>query len=557
MRLQTRLFWPLASILAGPVYMAAGVCTAYAQAPLDQTSSATLPSIVIATPPPLAVRPKVEVEYQAQPTAAPRIEGKDGIFIGAINVEGAPNLPASVFSNAIEPFLGKNLGTAELSALCRAIAEVARARGYGFSTAYIPPQELSLGMLRVRADEGVISAVRISGSGNKQLKRTLEQLVGRAATSREVEDQVLRASDIPGITLSKIRFAREGDRGILLVEAKENKIRAAIRADNFGSEALGPTHLTLSVDYASLVTDGDVLTVAGVVSPLQPKELGFAVLKYALPIDADGTVVTFSASHGRTQPGGVLRQFDVRGQSNDLALSIARPLMRNRNASLWIGGGIEYLESRQSFLGSALTDDRLSTIWLSLYGDTALLRGRLHSEFTLTRGLDIFGATLVGDPLATRGDAGGIFTKVNFSADWAGSLYGPIGLRLAMMAQATNRPLLVEHEIGVGGPSFGRAFEYGERTADKGVLGLAELRGSFDKPTPWLDWLQPYAFFDGGYVRNLGVSQGSSLYSAGGGLRSRLGTTFLNVESAMPVNAIRGDSGDKSPRWRLQLTKTF
>ena len=95
----------------------------------DRTRDAwdgALRSNVIA-PPPQADRPKVEVDYQAQQAETPEIDGKQGLFIGAINVEGAPDLPASLFSDAIEPFLGKNLSPAELAALCRTVAEVARA----------------------------------------------------------------------------------------------------------------------------------------------------------------------------------------------------------------------------------------------------------------------------------------------------------------------------------------------------------------------------------------------------------------------------------------------
>ncbi len=517
---------------------------------LSQPDLISKPSLPKSTP--------IKIEYDYDDYVPPPGKAGDAVSVGAVNVEGATDIEASAFSAAVEPFVGRQLKSDELTALCRAVAAVVRQRGYGFATAYIPPQALALGILTLKVDEGVIAEVRIKGTANRQLRRALAQLVGHAPTVREAERQIMLAADLPGITVQKVSFVREGACGVLIVTVSERRLSGVTSIDNFGSESLGRVRLNLSVDIARVFTDGDALTVAGVATPVKPKELSFVVLKYALPVDVDGTVLSATASLGKTHPGGVLADYNVRGKSFDLALAVSHPLARNRTASLWLGGGIEYLTSSQSILGFPLDEDHLTTAWLSLNGDAQLLGGKLRSELTLTQGLPWFKATRFGDPFSSRPDGDGVFTKVKFSADWAGPLYRSVSLRVAMAAQLASGPLLSAHEIGLGGQSFGRAFEYSERSGDNGVLGLVELRTSFDNPVKGIDWVQPFVFMDGGRVVVLNAGTGGgTLLSAGGGVRTRIGTTFFNLESAFPLNAERLETGNKKPRINAQLTKAF
>ena len=472
--------------------------------------------------------------------------------------DDAHDIASSDFAPAIEGFIGKKLTTEDLRALSHAIANVARESGYSFASAYIPPQELTLGVLRVVVDEGVVNAISLDGSSNKQLKATFNKLTGHAPTMTEIEKQVFLASDIPGVSLQKISFKREGDKGVLIVVANDTRFKGIASIDNNGTSDLGPVRVSLSVDAASLLVGGDVLTVSAITTPSHPKELAFVALKYALPIDADGTVLSFSAAYGHTQPGGSLAPYDVRGRSYNLAVAVSHPLARGRKSSLWVSGGFDYLSSSQDVSGTRLNDDRLATVWLSLSGNTEFLHGRLRSELTLTQGLPIFNATWLEDPLASRADASGVFTKASFSAEWTGTLDGSLSLRLAGHAQLASGPLLSAQQFTLGGSSFGRAYEISTLSGDEGAAGLIELRSDIKQPTKWIDWAQPYVFLDGGKVAYLGDNPSSgTLLSAGGGVRTRFGRTYVNFESAFPLTANPVENDDHKPRFNFQIAKAF
>lgn len=87
----------------------------------------------------------------------------NGVMIGAVRIDGAPTLPREVFAPAIADYLGKQATTQDLQGLAKAVASVARERGYVFATAIVPPQTISAGMVTVRLDEGEIAAVQIKG----------------------------------------------------------------------------------------------------------------------------------------------------------------------------------------------------------------------------------------------------------------------------------------------------------------------------------------------------------------------------------------------------------
>ncbi|WP_374575195.1 hypothetical protein [Phenylobacterium sp.] len=108
--------------------------------------------------------------------------------------------------------------------------------------------------------------------------------------------------------------------------------------------------------------------------------------------------------------------------------------------------------------------------------------------------------------------------------------------------------LLASQEIGLGGPAFGRAFDFSGRWGDQGLMGSVELRRDL-KDRGALKNVQVYAFADGGRVSNIDDGpSGGSLYSAGAGVRGKAGHAEFGLEAAAPLNADRQASHDRTPR---------
>jgi hemolysin activation/secretion protein len=480
------------------------------------------------------------------------------IQIGAVHVAGAEHLAQSDFTDIVERYVGRPTDAGGLRALARAIADRARARGYIFASAAVPRQAVDMGIVRVDLDEGAVHEVRITGSRNRSLRRVLERLIGKAIMRETVERQILLAGDLPGIAIASTRFVRENGRGVLLVAAQERRARGSAFLDNAGSRAFGPVRARLEFELDGLLDDDDRLSTYAVVTPAQPSELAFVSARYSKLIAANGTQFALTAAAGRTHAIDKTANFESIGHSRYVAASVSTPIVRGNDASFWLAGEFAYLTVDQDFMALAFQRDDLVTLTVSGTGNVRMAGGRLYGGLAFTRGLGILGATQANDPFASRADGSGEFTKVQASLNWTGKIGRGLSLRIAANGQIASRPLLSAQEIGFGGPGFGRGYNLSERFGDQGVMGLVEVRRQFDDPFPWLDWAQLYGFVDGGYVSNLDAGfGGGTLLSGGGGLRAGVGKAEMGLELAVPINAIRFDSGDKSPRLNVQVGYQF
>ena len=500
----------------------------------------------------------VATDIAAEQSAKTENAGTNSITIGAVSISSGHQVPPEVLASSYEKFIGQEASQDLLREMASAVSNAARNQGYIFASAQIPPQSVKIGVVEVLLNPGFIDEIRIVGSQNKKLRKILERLKGPPALSDIVERQLLLAGDLPGITLLKSNYLIENDKGILIVSVREEKAKGRATLDNFGPDTLGPIRARLDIDLAGLLSDSDVLTTNVISSILQPEELTYIYARYAMTLGDGGTVVGLAGAAGRTHSGGDLNNFGFRGRNRYASVFVSQALKRSNDLNLWLNAELAYLDVEQSQNGTLFQDDQIATAALNFAGNYNIGIGRIYGGVGVTRGLGILGASGIGDPLNSRADASGEFTKANFWINSIITMGDGFGMRLAGNAQIASRPLLSAHEIAIGGPYFGKGYDFSERFGDEGVLGLAELRKEFSDVNQWLDWFQIYAFVDGGYVSNLGTGFGDgSLLSAGGGMRSQFGRFDFGLEVAAPVGNDRFESGDRSPKINVQLGVRF
>lgn len=169
----------------------------------------------------------------------------------------------------------------------------------------------------------------------------------------------------------------------------------------------------------------------------------------------------------------------------------------------------------------------------------------------------MFGATRLGDPLASRSDGDGVFSKVQFWGDARFSLNDRIDLFFAMGGQLADRALLGSEELALGGAYRTRGYNFSEVLGDEGIYGLAELRYNVNTDNLPLDRLTLYGFVDGGKVNDIGQNLGEgSLFSAGPGIRARAGFFDLELETGFPLGG-SGERSDDGPQVNVRAGVNF
>ncbi len=504
---------------------------------------------------PQGQRPRLNVAPPTAPGAASR--GSE-VLVGAVHVRGATSVPSAAFAPAIEPFLGRPLGQDELVQLATAIANVARRSGYGLATAWVPPQDVEGGVLTVQVDEGRIDAVRVTGPGARFVEPRLSPVVGSGPVRTDrLERQLMLAGDAAGLWVGDARLIREGERNVLVVATRYQRIEGRATIDNWGSDTVGPIRAWAEVDVNGVITPGDGLTLGLATTPLEPQTFHLLEAHYRLPFGGRGTTVGIGGYYGRTDVEPSIATAGFQGDSWEVDLDASHPLARSRATSLWLAGRFELRDSRLSRGATPIREDRVATGTVTLHGFTRFAGGRLRMRASLVQGLDLFGATRSGDPLASRSDAGGVFTKFEGWAEYRRS-FGRFSAEIALRSQISDGPLLSSEEMGLGGPQFLRAFDYRERSGDDGVAGSLELQFDLGKFVQGIQRVQLYGYADAGRVANHGLNgSGGSLASAGGGVRVWLNKHLqAGFELGVPLTDGATDR-DPNPRFSFSVRSKF
>lgn len=533
--------------------------TVSAQSRLDRAD----PSVVERALPALRSTAPAKAASPLTDAGAPAVADQIAVtgVVQAIAVDGRGAIPASAFADVIGRSVGRHLSRAQLTELVAAIADVARRRGYVFATATIEPQPMAQGILHITLNDGRIDAVRVVGARNAAADRILNKVLvtGRGVRRRDLERAIGLVGSLPGVTVKGSQFLRQDGFDILLVTIAQNPASFYAQIDNRGSSEVGPVRGTILANLRNVAQAGDELGLIGSFTPAQPSEFAFVRARYSAPVDTIGSSLSVSASYGRSHPGASLKPLDIIGESVDVGIAYARPILSSRSRSLAAVVELRSLRTDQSLAGVQIRNDRLTTLTSSLQGMANLGFGILRGEVGAITGVPLPGVTRDGDPLASRIDGDGRFFAANYLIDMTMPLSARTSIVLASTAQIASRPLLASVEIGAGGPGFGRAYDYAERTGDDGILGSAELRTDLGPVLGRrIDRLQLFAFVDGGVVGNLrGGVGGGTLMSSGLGARLGIGKIDGAVEIAIPINADRFDTGNRSPRISLRLARSF
>ena len=507
------------------------------------------------------VEESIRIEIQPVLEMPARVAGDGAEFaVGAIVIDGLSALGRADFADIITPFAGRSLGHGDLRDLADAVAIRARERGYLLATAWIPEQALEGSVLRVRVDEGRIDEIRIEGTDDPVVRGQLERLLDyRPLTLAALQREVLLADDLPGVWIRNTRFERDGERRILVVDARREDFAGSLLLASDGTKPVGPVRARIDLDANGLISPRDQVDLSFSTTPLDPGELAFFSARYNLVVSDQGTRLGLFGSFSRTEPGAYLAARELLGESWQGGVRMRHPLLRRQRRSLWLEASAELQDLRQDSFASLARHDRIALARLGFYGFGPLAGGTLQGRATLTQGLDLLGATPLGDPLASRGDAPPDFTTVSWWLNWRRGLARRLSLSLATSGQLSTEPLLIGENFALGGNAFLRGYDFAQRIGDQGIAGVGELRYDWPQALGAVQHLQLYAFADGGTVTNLAGGRGSgTLASSGAGLRADITRSLdFDLEVAVPLTEARYDTDDNSPRVNLRVSQSF
>jgi len=531
---------------------------------------------------PSAAEPGREVPEPAMPTKAPAVprvavpEGqatqapagaeKLNFTLHTVDIEGVTRYSPEQLLPLYEKLLGTSITVAQAFQVANQIELRYRGDGYVTTRVIVPEQTIEGGRFRIVVVEGFISDVTYDGNIGPA-RAAVEKLVNRLRGMRpvsvaEIERQLLLANDLPGLAVRATLEPSPTETGgsILVVRSERKLVDASLGVDNRNSPYLGSGELVGSVSLNSIGGRADRLTVSGRIN--NPFSRSKSVnAGYDMLLNDSGTTLGLNAAYANSLPGRELKDLDVESDVYAYTATVTHPLIRSRLQNLRLMGQFEARDVSTDILQTAFTRDRLRIARLGLsYDRTDSWNGITAVRGTLHQGLHGLGATKNGAPLASRANGRSDFFKVTAEITRLQQISENISLVAALAGQYSPHKLLASEEFALGGGSFGRGYDYGEMSADKGIAALLEVR--YALPNSFLPHgSHLYGFIDGGKLwthKDAPELERASLSSFGAGMRANLSKNlFATVEIAKPINPVVGTRNNKHPRIFFSISTNF
>lgn len=455
---------------------------------------------------PRAAIPSSDYDLRIQtPERAPVPRAIDELefTIARIDVKGAEHYPAQEVTAVFQPLIGQTISLESLREAADKLEQRYHNDGYFLTRVFVPPQLVKDGVLTVQVVEGYVSAVNVDtqDSGLKvRLARMLAPLIGEKPVKlADIETLLLTVNDMPGLIGSSV--LRPSDQFgatelILTVRPRRNEYRFSV--GNSASDSLGPwtweAHATLNRAFGR----AGALEMSATAGGRSLREIRIGTLRYSEPIASSGLIASIGGLYAEARPGGIIRPLDVRSHVASISLRLRYPLLRQRNQSLFLEGGIAANSTQTDILNTRLISDRQTVIDASLlWQQSGWLDGTTTASLGIYHGTGLFGAM---SRSASRPSVAGFdprFTRVSLLGQRLQRLIGPFSAYASVQGQYSKDRLLTGEQITFGGPFIGRAYDPSIIGGDRGIGGLAELR--WNRPlrdSGFLSNTQIYGFAD-------------------------------------------------------------
>ena len=526
-----------------------------AQAQIAPDAGQTLQQL---QPPVAAPRERQPLLLQAPLDAAPVAPGGTVVTLRSVKLTGNSVFDEATLRTALGDVTGGTFDLAGLRGLAERITDFYRAKGYPFSRAIVPQQNLEHGDLRIDIIEGRYGMAQAQSTDDalaQQATAYLDGLLpGSVIASAPLERAALLLGDLPGIeSAAAVRPGAQPGTGDLVVQvARGQRVQGDVGLDNAGSRYTGRSRARANIDINSPFLLGDQITVRALVSE---EELWLGSLGYNLPLGSSGLRGNVGYSHTSYVLAKEFASLNANGTAKVASAGLSYPILRSQQANLTVIATYQFkdlqdnrdttqtFESKSSrSLPLALQFDYRDNYDGMTYGSVSWTPGKLKLDANLT----------TFDDYRTKGS----FNKINLDLVRLQSLPAGLSLMAHLNWQQADKNLDSSEKLSLGGASGVRAYPSGEATGDEGGLAQLELRYGAGAYTP-------YAFIDAGRIRvntkPTPVSDNRRSLGGGGvGLRYQWQTWSADVALAWRTTGGRPQSETNSdPKPRVWLNAEY
>ncbi|MEH2053700.1 ShlB/FhaC/HecB family hemolysin secretion/activation protein [Nostoc sp.] len=523
--------------------------------PQDVQPPAPLPLPAPELPQPLP--PPAELFPPSAPTPTPE-EPIPGNFPQTIVVERFEVVGSTVFSaqelaKATAEFTKRPISLTEIYQARSKITDLYVKNGYITSGAYIPPQTIQSGVVKIQVVEGKLEGIQVTGTRrlNPNYVRSRLAIATSPPLNRQRLLEALQLLQLNPLIQNVTAELSAGSRtGASLLEVKISEAKtfsSQIVLDNGRSPSVGSFRRRLQLNEANLLGLGDAL---GVAYTNTDGSNSFDA-SYTLPVNPKNGTLSFN--YGTTSSNVIEPPFnvlDIQSSSRYYELTFRQPIIQTPTQEFVLGLTASRRESEASYVEieripfpglGADNQGRTRVSALRFFQEWTSRNSReviaLRSQFSL--GIDVLNPTINQDAPDGR------FFAWQGQGQWARLLAPETLLLLRLNTQLASRTLLPLEQFGLGGQDSIRGYRQDYLLTDNGTFVSAEVQVPILRLPQINSTLQVVPFVDFGVGWNSSGRDNpnpNTLAAVGLGLRWSQGDRFtVRLDWGIPLISVNSN----------------
>ena len=473
------------------------------------------------------------------------------IVVKHFDVVGSSVFTQQELEQAVKSYRNRPLTLPELFQARSVITKLYTDKGYVSSGAYIPPQELDDGTVKIAVLEGTLEGINISGTQRLSENYISSRIAAAAGKPVNVERllsalQLLRLDPAIANVSAELSAGIRPGTSLLDIEIQEADVfNVSTSFSNNRSPSVGSNQRTVGLNHGNLLGLGDRFSFE-YANTDGSNAFDFA---YAVPLNAkNGTIEAVYARNSNDVIEEPFTPLDIESELRYYQLGYRQPLVLKPNRELALGISLTRAESQ-----TYLRDDSFQlSRGADEDGETKISAVRLYQEFIdrddrevlsfrsqLNVGVDVFNPTINDD------EPDSTFLSWRGQSQWVRRLDEDFLLLLRGDAQLSTGSLVPLEQFRVGGASSARGYRQDLSLGDNGLFASAELRIPILRFEKIDGLVQVTPFFDLGTVWNnddLEITN-ATLPSLGVGLKFSIGERFnARLDWGIPLSTVETES---------------
>ncbi|MEH1870711.1 ShlB/FhaC/HecB family hemolysin secretion/activation protein [Nostoc sp.] len=526
--------------------------------PPPQDVQPPIPSPVPSPEVPQPLPPPAELFPPSTPTPPPE-EPLPGNFPQTIVVQWFEVVGSTVFSpeelaKATAEFTKRPISLSEVYQARSKITDLYVKNGYITSGAYIPPQTIQSGVLKIQVVEGKLEDIQVTGTRRLNPNYVRSRLAiatsGPLNRQRLLEAlQLLQLNPLIQKVTAELSAGSRTGASLLEVNISEAKtFSSQIVLDNGRSPSVGSFRRRLQLNEANLLGFGDGLSIGYTNTDGSNSFDG----SYTLPLNPKNGTLTFN--YGTTSSNVIEHPFnvlDIESASHYYELTFRQPIVQTPTQEFALGLTASRRESQASYIDK----DRIPfpDLGADKQGRTKVSALRFFQEWTnrnshevialrsqFSLGIDVLNPTIHQSPPDSR------FFAWQGQAQLARLLAPDTLLLLRLNTQLASRTLLPLEQFGLGGQDTIRGYRQDYLLTDNGTFVSGEVQVPVLRFPEIDSRLQLIPFVDFGVGWNSSGRQNpdhNTLAAVGLGLRWSQGDRFtVRLDWGIPLVSVNSSN---------------